>query len=208
MEKEMATLSSILAWRIPWTEELGGLQSTGRRVWHDWAMSLSLSISLRWSILFKYIYSTECQIVDAFELWYWRRLLRFPWTAKKSNQSILKEISPEYSLEGLMLKLKLQYFDHLMRRIDIGKDPDAGKDWRQGEKRMTEDEMVGWHHWLDMSLGKLQQLVMDKEAWRAALHEVAKNQTRLSDWTEMNWWWFINQFYWKLCIVSFFFHFK
>ena len=90
--------------------------------------------------------------IDAFELWCYRRLLRVPWTARKSNQSILKEICPEYSLEGLTLKLKLQYFGHLMWR----KDPNDGKDWRQGGKDMTEDEMVGSHHWLkDLSLRKL-----------------------------------------------------
>ena len=87
--------------------------------------------------------------IDAFELWCWRRLLRIPWTARRSNQSILKEISPEYSLEGLMLKLKLQYFGHLMRRTDTRKDPDARKDWRWEEKGTTKDEMVGWHHWLN-----------------------------------------------------------
>ena len=88
--------------------------------------------------------------IDAFELWCWRRLLRVPWTARRSSQFILKEISPEYSLEGLMLKLKLQYLGHLMGRIDsLEKDTDAGKDWRWEEKRMTEDEMVGWHHWLN-----------------------------------------------------------
>ena len=96
------------------------------------------------------IKKAECRRIDAFELWCWRRLLRVPWTARRSNQSILKEISPEYSLEGLMLKLKLQYFGYLMRRTDfIWKDPDAGKDWRQEEKGATEDEMVGWHHQLD-----------------------------------------------------------
>ena len=88
--------------------------------------------------------------IDAFELWCWRRLLRVPWTVRRSNQSILKEISPEYSLEGLMLKLKLQSFGYLMQRTDsFGKDPDAGNDWRQEEKGMTEDEIVGWHHQLD-----------------------------------------------------------
>ena len=88
----------------------------------------------------------EHRRIDAFELWCWRRLLRVPWTARRSNQSILKEISPECSLEGLMLKLKLQYFGHLMQSADfIWKDPDAGKDWRQEEKRMTEDEIVGWY---------------------------------------------------------------
>ena len=91
----------------------------------------------------------RCRI-DAFELWCWRRLLRVPWTARRSNQSILKEISPEYSLEGLMLKLKLQYFGYLMWRTDsLGKDPDAGKDWRWEEKGTTEDEMVRWHHRLN-----------------------------------------------------------
>ena len=94
---------------------------------------------------------TECRRIDAFELWCWRRLLRVPWTARRSNQSILKEISPEYSLEGLMLKLKLQYFGHLIsvKNWLLGKDPDVGKDWRQEEKGMTEHEMVGWHHLLD-----------------------------------------------------------
>ena len=85
---------------------------------------------------------SECQRIDAFELWCWRRLLRVPWTARRSNQSILKEISPGISLEGMMLKLKLQYFGHLMRRVDS----DAGRDWGQEEKGMTEDEMAGWHH--------------------------------------------------------------
>ena len=91
----------------------------------------------------------ECQRIDAFELWCWRRLLRVPWTARRSNQSILKKISPRISLEGMMLKLKLQYFGHLMRRGLIGKDSDAGRDWGWEEKGMTEDEMAGWHHWLD-----------------------------------------------------------
>ena len=97
------------------------------------------------------IKKAECWRIDAFELWCWRRLLRVPWTAKRSNQSVLKEISPEYSLEGLMLKLKLQCFGYLMWRTDSGsgKDPDPGKDWRQEEKGTTEDEMVVWHHWLD-----------------------------------------------------------
>ena len=97
------------------------------------------------------IMKTECWRIDAFELWCWRRLLRVPWTARRSNQSILKEISPEYSLEGLRLKLKLQYFGHLMwtKSWLIGKDPDAGKDWGQEEKGMTEDEMVGLYHQLN-----------------------------------------------------------
>ena len=96
------------------------------------------------------IKKAECWRIDAFELRCWRRLLRVPWTARRSNQSILKEISPEYSLEGLMLKLKLQYFGHLMWRADsLEKDSDAGKGWRQEEKATTEEEMVGWHHELN-----------------------------------------------------------
>ena len=91
----------------------------------------------------------ERRRIDAFELWCWRRLLRVPWTARRSNQSILKKISPGISLEGLMLKLKLQYFGHLMRRVDFRKDSDAGRDWGQEEKETTEDEMAGWHHRLD-----------------------------------------------------------
>ena len=92
----------------------------------------------------------ECQKIDAFELWCWRRLLRVPSTARRSNQSILKEISPGCSLEGLMLKLKLQYFGHLMRRVDSSeRNPDAGRGWGQEEKGMTEDEMAEWHHRLD-----------------------------------------------------------
>ena len=88
----------------------------------------------------------ECRRIDAFELWCWRRLLRVPWTARRSNQSILKEISPGMSLEGMMLKLKLQYFGHLMRRVDSLEKTNAGRDWGQEEKGTTEDEMAGWHH--------------------------------------------------------------
>ena len=94
------------------------------------------------------IRKAECQRIDASELWCWRRLLRVPWTARGSNQSILKEINPEYSLERLMLKLKIQYFGHLMQRTDSLEKTDAEKYWGQEEKRTTEDEMVGWHHWL------------------------------------------------------------
>ena len=95
------------------------------------------------------IKKAECQRIDAFELWCWRRLLRVPWTARRANQSILKEISPGISLEGMMLKLKLQYFGHLMRRVDSLEKTDAGRDWGQEKKGTTEDEMVGWHHRLD-----------------------------------------------------------
>ena len=95
------------------------------------------------------IRKAESQRIDALEWWCWRRLLRVLWTARRLKQSILKEMNPEYSLEGLMLKLKLQYFDHLMWRLRTGKDPDAGKDWGQEQKGAIEDEMVGWHHWLN-----------------------------------------------------------
>ena len=95
------------------------------------------------------IKKVECQRIDAFELGCWRRLLRVPWTTRRSNQPILKEISPGCSLEGMMLKLKLQYFGHLMWRVNIGKDSDSERDWGQEEKGTTEDEMAGWHHWLD-----------------------------------------------------------
>ena len=91
----------------------------------------------------------EWQRIEAFELWCWRRLLKVPWTARRSNQSILKEIIPGISLEGMMLKLKLQYFGHLMRRVDSLEKTDAGRDWGQEEKGTTQDDMAGWHHWLD-----------------------------------------------------------
>ena len=134
------------------------------------------------------IKKAERQRIDAFELWCWRRLLRVPWTARRSIQSILKEISPGCSLEGMMLKLKLQYFGHLIRRVDsLEKTLMLGG---IGGRRRREWQRIRWldgiTDLMDVSLSELQEIVMDKEAWRAVIHGVAKGRTLLRDWTELN----------------------
>jgi len=143
-----------------------------------------------------WMWELDCEESWALKNWcfwtvIWRRLLRVPWTARRSNQSILKEISPGCSLEEMMLKLKLQYFGHLMQRVDsLEKTLMLGGIWGQEEEGKTEDEMAGWHHWLDGHEFEWTPGDGDGQgAWHAAIHGVAKSQTWLSDWTELNWKW-------------------
>ena len=138
--------------------------------------------------IWRYLKKSECRRIDAFELWCWRRLLRVPWTARRSNQSLLKETSPGCSLEGMMLKLKLQYFGQLMWRVDSLEKTLMleGIRGRRRRGRQRTRWLDGITDSMDVSVSEIQELVMDREAWRGVIHGVTKSRTRLSDWTELD----------------------
>ena len=153
------------------------------------------------------IKKAECWRTNTFELWCWRRLLRVPWTARRSNQSILKEIGHEYSLEGLMVKMKRQYFGHLKKSWLFGKDPDVGKDWRQEEKGMTEDERVGWHHWLEEHEFEHASGVGDGHGSLACCSPWGCKESDMTEWTEWSWYYTVGPcglsiFYIVVCICQ------
>ena len=183
----MATHSRVLAWRIPETREPGGLPSMGsHRVGHDWS-DLAVAAVVMYGCESWTIKKAECQRINAFELWCWRRLLRVPWTLRSSNQSILKEISPGFSLEGLMLKLKLQYFGHLMWRADsFEKTLMLGK--IEGRRRRGCQKMRWWM----ASLTQWTWVWINSRIWwwtgrPGMLRSMgSQSQTRLNDWTELN----------------------